>query len=92
MRDRGCAATTSKRNGTLYTGVTRDLSCRLAIFTVYETRRGTAPSLPSSLCSSQGSSSAASAARESSFSPRTWSGWIPVTSTGMRVSNKPRRP
>ncbi|RVP97451.1 hypothetical protein CN070_22920 [Sinorhizobium meliloti] len=37
-------------------------------------------------------SSAASAARESSFSPRTWSDWIPVTSTGMRVSNKPRRP
>jgi hypothetical protein len=29
-------------------------------------------------------SSAASAARKSSFSPRTWSGWIPVTSTGMR--------
>ncbi|MDW9461012.1 hypothetical protein GOA57_13825 [Sinorhizobium meliloti] len=26
---------------------------------------------------SQGSSSAASAAREESFSPRTWSGWIP---------------
>ncbi|MDW9460132.1 hypothetical protein CN231_12945 [Sinorhizobium meliloti] len=38
----------------------------------------------SSLCSSQESSSAASAARESLFSPRTWSGWIPVTSTGMR--------
>jgi hypothetical protein len=26
-----------------------------------------------------------------SFSPRTWSGWIPVTSTGMRRSNKPGR-
>ncbi|WP_338284321.1 hypothetical protein [Sinorhizobium sp. KGO-5] len=26
----------------MYTGVTRDLSCRLAIFTVYEARRGTA--------------------------------------------------
>ncbi len=25
------------------------------------------------------------------FSPRTWSGWIPVTSTGMRESNKPPR-
>ncbi|GCA51921.1 hypothetical protein KGO5_04384 [Sinorhizobium sp. KGO-5] len=165
------AATTSKRSGTLYTGVTRDLSCRLAIFTVYETRRRTAPSLPSSLCLSQRSSSAASAAREAffqpkdlvwldscdkhrnegpryaattskrsgtlytggsfraallssrfmkraegphplyphpcarhrdpaaprlrrgkrSFSPRTWSDWIPVTSTGMRRSNKTNR-
>ena len=28
---------------------------------------------------------------KSSFSPRTWSGWIPVTSTGMRKSNKPPR-
>ncbi|PJR15950.1 hypothetical protein CEJ86_09680 [Sinorhizobium meliloti] len=36
MRDRGCAATTSKRNGTLHTGVTRDRPRRLAIFTVYE--------------------------------------------------------
>ncbi len=26
-----------------------------------------------------------------SFSPRTWSGWIPVTSTGMRKANKRRR-
>ena len=26
-----------------------------------------------------------------SFSPRTWAGWIPVTSTGMRKSNKPPR-
>ncbi len=34
----GCAATTSKRIGTLYTGVTRDLRRRLAIFTVYEAR------------------------------------------------------
>ncbi|MDX0063325.1 hypothetical protein GOB13_19820 [Sinorhizobium meliloti] len=33
---------------------------------------------------SQKSSSAASAARESSSSPRAWSGWIPVTGTGMR--------
>ncbi|MDW9594632.1 hypothetical protein GOA63_20735 [Sinorhizobium meliloti] len=38
----------------------------------------------SSLCSSQGSSGAASAARESLSSPMTWSGWIPVTGTGMR--------
>ncbi|GCA51676.1 GIY-YIG nuclease superfamily protein [Sinorhizobium sp. KGO-5] len=30
-------------------------------------------------------SRAASAARKSLSSPRTWSGWIPVTSTGMRV-------
>ncbi|QLL62193.1 hypothetical protein FKV68_12445 [Sinorhizobium mexicanum] len=43
------------------------------------------PSSPSSLCSSQGSSSAASAARKSPFSPRTWADRIPVTSTGMRV-------
>ncbi|RVP95457.1 cytochrome c-type biogenesis protein CcmH, partial [Sinorhizobium meliloti] len=35
------------------------------------------------MCASQGSSSAASAARKSLSSPRTWSGWIPVTSTGM---------
>ncbi|MQV10777.1 hypothetical protein GHK35_25875, partial [Sinorhizobium meliloti] len=34
---------------------------------------------------SQGSSSAASAAPNSSFSPRTWSGWIPVPDTGMRL-------
>ncbi|MHC2418889.1 hypothetical protein ACVMB2_002741 [Sinorhizobium meliloti] len=33
-------------------------------------------------------SSAASAARVSLFSPRTWSGWIPVTSTGMREGGK----
>ncbi|THK35354.1 hypothetical protein EHS39_25395 [Ensifer sp. MPMI2T] len=39
---------------------------------------------PSFLCLSQESSSAASAARKSLFSPRTWAGWIPVTSTGMR--------
>ncbi|PJR13725.1 hypothetical protein CEJ86_18310 [Sinorhizobium meliloti] len=45
----GCAATTSKRSGTLYTGVTRDLPRRLIIFAVYEARRGTAPSLPLSL-------------------------------------------
>jgi predicted TIM-barrel fold metal-dependent hydrolase len=43
------------------------------------------PYSPSSLCSSKGSSSAASAARKSLFSPRTWAGWIPVTGTGMRV-------
>ncbi|RVL48734.1 hypothetical protein CN141_32685 [Sinorhizobium meliloti] len=42
-----------------------------------EVFRGTAPAPPSSLCSSQGSSSAASAARKSLSSPRTWSGWIP---------------
>ena len=36
----------SKRSGTLYAGVTRNLPCRLAIFTVYETRREVAPSLP----------------------------------------------
>ncbi|MQX07033.1 hypothetical protein GHK48_01445 [Sinorhizobium fredii] len=47
--------------------------------------------LPSSLCLSQGSSSAASAARKSLFSPRTWAGWIPVTSTGMRREEKPSR-
>jgi hypothetical protein len=39
----------SKRNGTLYTGVTRDLPRHPAIFMVYETRRGTAPSPPSFL-------------------------------------------
>jgi hypothetical protein len=48
----------------------RELPRRLTIVTVYETRRGTAPSLPSSLCSSQGSSSAASAAREAFFQPK----------------------
>ncbi|RVE91440.1 hypothetical protein CN238_08230 [Sinorhizobium meliloti] len=42
------------------------------------------------LCVSQESSSAASAAREGLFSPRTWPGWIPVTSTGMR--NQERKP
>ncbi|MDW9431054.1 hypothetical protein GOA53_16695 [Sinorhizobium meliloti] len=42
------------------------------------------PPCPRAKHSSQGSSSAASAARKSLFSPRTWSGWIPVTSTGMR--------
>jgi hypothetical protein len=53
--------------------------------TAYEKySEGPGPSLPSSLCSSQGSSSAASAARVSLFSPMTWSGWIPVTGTGMR--------
>ncbi|MFQ6241306.1 hypothetical protein [Sinorhizobium meliloti] len=31
---------TSKRSGTLYAGVTRDLPCRLAIFTVYERAEG----------------------------------------------------
>ncbi|RVH67385.1 hypothetical protein CN198_17140 [Sinorhizobium meliloti] len=36
-------------------------------------------------------SSAASAARDAFFQPRTWSGWIPVTSTGMRKSIKPPR-
>ncbi|ASP76689.1 hypothetical protein CDO26_08975 [Sinorhizobium meliloti] len=30
-------------------------------------------------------------AGKSSSSPMTWAGWIPVTSTGMRRSNKPRR-
>jgi hypothetical protein len=60
----------SKRNGTLYTGVTWGIPRRLAIFTVYEARRGTAPSPSSSLCSSQGSSSAASAAREAFFQPK----------------------
>ncbi|GCA51337.1 hypothetical protein KGO5_03786 [Sinorhizobium sp. KGO-5] len=44
----------SKRSGTYYTGVTRDLPHRIAIFTVYRTRRGTAPSPLSFLCSSQG--------------------------------------
>ncbi|GCA51972.1 hypothetical protein KGO5_04437 [Sinorhizobium sp. KGO-5] len=39
----------SNRSGMLYTGVTRDLPCRLTIFMVYETRRGTAPSPPSFL-------------------------------------------
>ncbi|MQW16600.1 hypothetical protein GHK61_18615 [Sinorhizobium meliloti] len=34
---------------------------------------------------SQGSSSAASAAPNSSLSPRTWACWIPVTGTGMRL-------
>ena len=33
----------SKRNGTLYTGVTWGIPRRLAIFTVYETRRGPHP-------------------------------------------------
>jgi cytochrome c-type biogenesis protein CcmH len=40
--------------------------------------------LPSFLCLSQESSRRASARRKTSFSPRTWAGWIPVTSTGMR--------
>ncbi|TRB02460.1 cytochrome c-type biogenesis protein CcmH [Rhizobium rhizogenes] len=40
--------------------------------------------LSSFLCLSQESSRRASARRESFFSPRTWAGWIPVTSTGMR--------
>ncbi|AEG53015.1 hypothetical protein Sinme_1267 [Sinorhizobium meliloti AK83] len=53
--------------------------------TAYEKySEGPGPSLPSSLCSSQGSSSAASAARKSLSSPMTWPGWIPVTGTGMR--------
>ncbi|TKV76222.1 hypothetical protein D0C28_11280 [Rhizobium sp. AU243] len=39
---------------------------------------------PSFLCLSQESSRRASARRESPSSPRTWAGWIPVTSTGMR--------
>jgi predicted GIY-YIG superfamily endonuclease len=39
----------SKRNGTLYAGVTWGIPRRLAIFTVYEARRGTAPSPSSSL-------------------------------------------
>ena len=38
----------SRRNGTLYTGVTWALPRRPAIFMVYETRLGTAPSPPSS--------------------------------------------
>ncbi|HCD82352.1 MAG TPA: hypothetical protein DEQ45_00720 [Agrobacterium sp.] len=49
------------------------------------------PPQPSFLCSSQESSRRASARRKESFSPRTWAGWIPVTSTGMReasVANK----
>ncbi|PJR15298.1 hypothetical protein CEJ86_11285 [Sinorhizobium meliloti] len=71
--------------------MTRNPPRHLAIFTVYRTRRGTAPSPPSSLCLSQRSSSAASAARKSLSSPRTWPGWIPVTSTGMRKSNKWRQ-
>ncbi|ASP62287.1 hypothetical protein CDO30_29315 (plasmid) [Sinorhizobium meliloti] len=40
---------------------------------------------PSFLCLSQGSSSAASAARKGASSPRTWAGWFPVTGTGMRI-------
>ncbi|HCD83751.1 MAG TPA: hypothetical protein DEQ45_07960 [Agrobacterium sp.] len=43
------------------------------------------PLLPSFLCSSQESGRRASAGREVSFQPRTWAGWIPVTSTGMRA-------
>ncbi len=50
----------------------RELPRRLTIFTVPETRRGTAPSLPSSLCLSQRSSSAASAARETFFQALVW--------------------
>ncbi|PZR01572.1 MAG: hypothetical protein DI536_37610 [Archangium gephyra] len=42
------------------------------------------PHSPSFLCSSQESSRRASARRESLSSPRTWTGWIPVTGTGMR--------
>ncbi|RVG24712.1 hypothetical protein CN135_18910 [Sinorhizobium meliloti] len=60
----------SKRSGTLYTGVTG--TCRVAsLFSrLRETRQGAAPSLPSSLCSSRGSSSAAYAAREAFFQPK----------------------
>ena len=36
----------SKRSGTLYPGLARDLPRRLTIFTVYEARQGTAPSHP----------------------------------------------
>ncbi|TKV72939.1 hypothetical protein D0C28_20630 [Rhizobium sp. AU243] len=39
---------------------------------------------PSFLCLSQESSRRASARRKDSFSPRTWAGWISVTSTEMR--------
>jgi hypothetical protein len=74
MRDRGCAAPT-----TFACEYARDSN-----LSRNETPRGTAPSPPSSLCLSQGSSSVASAARKSFSSPRTWPGWIPVTSTGMR--------
>ncbi len=40
--------------------------------------------LPSFLCLSQESSRRASARRKTPFNPRTWAGWFPVTSTGMR--------
>ncbi|TRB11813.1 cytochrome c-type biogenesis protein CcmH [Agrobacterium tumefaciens] len=39
--------------------------------------------LPSFLCLSQESSRRASARRRTPLSPKTWAGWIPVTSTGM---------
>ncbi|KAA3498383.1 hypothetical protein DXM27_23905 [Rhizobium rhizogenes] len=41
---------------------------------------------PSFLCLSQESSRRVSTRRVSLFSPRTWAGWFPVTSTGMRAA------
>ena len=81
----------SKRSGTLYRGVTRDPPRRIAIFTVYRPAEGPHPPRSHSCARHRDESSAASAARKSCFSPRTWSGWIPVTSTGMRKSNKWRQ-
>ncbi len=72
----------------------RRLQCRVS-FRRHSTRLSAIGTVvaafpPSSLCLSQVSSSAASAARKS-LSAKDLAGWIPVTSTGMRVEGGARR-